>query len=104
MVVDVTTQWRRESNNRSVERRIETGGGKLAEVLVSEGKISPEQLEEALAIQRDDGRRQLGEILLSMGYASKADLARALAKRLRLEFVEITERDVERGVATLVDR
>jgi type IV pilus assembly protein PilB len=87
-----------------MDKKVETGGSKLAEVLVSEGKISPEQLEEALAVQRDDGRRQLGDILLSMGYASKADLARALAKRLRLEFVELTERDVERGVATLVDR
>jgi type IV pilus assembly protein PilB len=85
-------------------KRVETGGSKLGEVLVSEGKISPEQLEEALAIQREDGRRQLREILVSMGYASEVDLARALAKRLRLEFVEITERDVERGAAALVDR
>jgi type IV pilus assembly protein PilB len=91
-------------DKRVETKRVETGGSKLGEVLVSEGKISPEQLEEALAIQREDGRRQLREILVSMGYASEVDLARALAKRLRLEFVEITERDVERGAAALVDR
>jgi type IV pilus assembly protein PilB len=91
-------------DKRVETKRVETGGSKLGEVLVSEGKISPEQLEEALAIQREDGRRQLREILISMGYASEVDLARALAKRLRLEFVEITERDVERGAAALVDR
>src|SRR5918995_5987687 len=104
MVVDTTAQWRRESSDRGMDRRVETAAGKLGEVLVAEGKIPPEQLEEARAAQLADGRRQLGEVLLSMGYASKADLARALAKRLRLEFVEITERDVEREVATLVDR
>ncbi|MCA1718024.1 MAG: Flp pilus assembly complex ATPase component TadA, partial [Actinobacteria bacterium] len=75
----------------------------LGEVLVSEGKISPEQLKEALSAQREDPRT-LGVLLLSMGYVSKADLAEALAKRLRLEYLEITERDVDRGAASLVDR
>jgi hypothetical protein len=55
--------------------------------LVSEGKITPEQLEEALAIQRKGGG-ELGEVLHSLGHGSKADLAKALAKRLRLEYVE----------------
>jgi type IV pilus assembly protein PilB len=103
MVVDVTTQWRRESNNRAVDKRVETGVGKLGEVLVGEGKITLEQLEEARALQRDEGR-QLDEILISMGYICKVDLAEALAKRLRLEYVEITEQDVDRSAATLVDR
>ena len=102
-MVDVTTQWRRESNNQAVERRVETGSSKVGEALVSEGKISPEQLEEARAIQREDGR-QLDEILISMGHVSKGDLGEALAKRLRLEYVEITEQDVDRSAATLVDR
>jgi type IV pilus assembly protein PilB len=107
--MDATTQGRRESDDQGMDKRLETkrlesSGSKLGEVLVSEGKISPEQLEEALAIQTGDGRRQLREILVSLGYASEDDLARALAKRLRLEFVEITEHDVERGAAALVDR
>ena len=102
-MVDVTTQWRRESNNRAVDKRVETGVGKLGEVLVGEGKITLEQLEEARALQRDEGR-QLDEILISMGYICKVDLAEALAKRLRLEYVEITEQDVDRSAATLVDR
>jgi len=54
--------------------------------LVWEGKITPEQLEEALAMQRK-GEGELGEVLRSLGHASKADLAKALAKRLRLEYV-----------------
>jgi type IV pilus assembly protein PilB len=107
--MDATTQGRRESDDQGMDKRLETkrlesSGSKLGEVLVSEGKISPEQLEEALVIQTGDGRRQLREILVSLGYASEDDLARALAKRLRLEFVEITEHDVERGAAALVDR
>jgi type IV pilus assembly protein PilB len=86
-----------------VDKKVEVGGSKLGEVLVTEGKISPEELEEALTIHREDGR-QLGEILVSMGSVSKTDLAEALAKRLRLEYVEIIEADVDRAAATLVDR
>jgi type IV pilus assembly protein PilB len=86
-----------------MEKKVETGGSKLGEVLVSEGKITPEQLEEALTIQREGGG-DLATVLLSLGHASKTDLAEALAKRLRLEYVEITEKDVERQAASLVDR
>jgi type IV pilus assembly protein PilB len=86
-----------------MERKLETGGSKLGEVLVSEGRITPEQLEVALTIQREGGG-DLGRVLLSLGHVSDVDLAAALAKRLRLEFVEITEKDVERQAASLVDR
>jgi hypothetical protein len=47
-----------------MDRKVEVGG-KLGEVLVSEGKISPEELEEALAIHREEGR-QLGEVLYGL--------------------------------------
>jgi type IV pilus assembly protein PilB len=90
-------------SDRGMEKRVETGGSKLGEMLVSEGKITPEQLEEALTIQREGGG-DLGKVLVSLGHASKADLAEALARRLRLEYVEITEKDVERQAASLVDR
>jgi type IV pilus assembly protein PilB len=76
---------------------------KLEEILLSQGKITPEQLEEALLLQQED-RRELGQILLSLGYISKVDLAKSLALRLRLEYVELTEKDKDRRAATLVDQ
>jgi hypothetical protein len=103
LAVGAKAQWRRESDGRGIDKRVECGGDKLGEALVSEGRIPPEQLEEALAIQRKGGG-ELGEVLRSLGHASKADLAKALAKRLRLEYVEMTEKDVERRAASLVDR
>ena len=54
-------------------------------------------------MQKDD-LRETGKILLSLGYVTKIDLAQALARRLRLDYVELTERDVDRGVAALVDQ
>jgi type IV pilus assembly protein PilB len=86
------------------DKRAKIGGApRIGEILVSEGKITPEQLEEALAAQQEIGER-LGAVLLSLGYIDQVDVAKALARKLRLEYVEITERDVNRQAATLVDR
>jgi type IV pilus assembly protein PilB len=84
-------------------RRLGSGGGELGEILVSEGKISREQLEEALIVQRED-TREIGRILLDLGYVGEADLARAIARRLRLRYVEFTHKDVDRRAVGLVDR
>ncbi len=84
------------------EKRGGSGGDKLGESLLAQGKITRAQLDEALSVQRHD-QRQLGQILLSAGYVSPADLAQALAHRLRLRYVELTEKDVDRSVTTVVD-
>jgi type IV pilus assembly protein PilB len=84
-------------------RRVKAGGSGLGEALVSERRISREQLEEALAVRRRDSR-ELGQILLDFGYVDEADLARVLARRLRLEYVGFSHRDVDRQAAGLVDR
>lgn len=85
------------------DRRIGGMGARIGRILVSEGKISAGQLEEALAIQREN-RGELGGVLLSLGYVNEADLARALATRLRLEFLELSENDVEAGVLGLIEQ
>ncbi len=84
-------------------KRVALGGGRVGDILLSMGKVTEEQLEHALIMQKDDPR-ELGKILLSLGYVEKKDLARALARRLRLEFVEISERDVDRAAAFLVEQ
>ena len=71
--------------------------------MLAEGKITEEQLDRALMMQKDDAR-EIGKILLSLGYVQEADLGRALARRLRLDFMKLSERDVDKGAATLVDQ
>ncbi len=84
-------------------RSIGSKAGKLGEILVTEGKITQDQLDKALDLQKND-RREIGKILLALGYISRNDLAQALARRLRLDYAELTESDVDRGVASLVDQ
>lgn len=85
------------------DRRIGGMGARIGQILLSEGKLTSGQLGEALAIQQEN-RSDLGGILLSLGYADKMDLARASATRLRMDFLELGENDVEAGVLGLVDR
>lgn len=74
----------------------------LSGILVSEGRISEEQLRLATEAQRDN--RSLGDTLVSLGYVTTTDLARATAQRLKLDFVELTEHDVDRDLLTIVDQ
>ena len=75
----------------------------IGEILVSSGVITGKQLEEAYRL----GRRQregVGKVLLSLGYVGQSDLARAIAGRLRLDFIELSVDDVDPEAACLVDR
>ena len=63
---------------------------KIGEILVSQGRITGEQLQEAISVRENDPR-DLGKILVSLGFVTPADVARALAQRLKLEYVVISE-------------
>jgi type IV pilus assembly protein PilB len=65
--------------------------------------ITGQQLEEAFRLGGQQSQ-EVGRILLSLGYVDQANLAMALARRLGLEFTEVTVKDVDRRAAGLVDR
>ena len=83
-------------------KKVGTGAEKISDVLVYQGKVSEEQVRLALEAQKDQPRKDLGKVMLSLGFISGADLAQAHAQRLGLDFVELTERDVDRDVVSLV--
>lgn len=59
----------------------------LGTLLIEEGVIDSDQLEEALRLGTDSGER-LGEVLVRMGWASEEDLARILAHQWNLRCLE----------------
>lgn len=83
-------------------KKVSTSAEKLSDVLVYQGKVSEEQMHQALEVQKGDPRKDLGRILLSLGFISSADLAQARAQRLGLDYVELSERDIDRDVVSLV--
>ena len=76
-------------------------GSKVWDVLISQGKLTEEQLQQALEYQKGKPM-ELGKALVSLGFISGADLAQAQAQRLNLGYVELTETDVDRQVINLV--
>ncbi len=73
----------------------------LGALLLRDGLISAEQLEEAL-VEKDQTGARLGEILLSRGWVDPTTLARVLAEQHGLEFVDLNEAKVDRNVAALL--
>ena len=73
----------------------------LADVLLEEGLISREDLARAQAEQRRHGR-SLGRVLLDLGLFTEAGLVSALAKHLGLDFVDLSEVDIDQIAASML--
>ena len=64
---------------------------RIGDILINEGIISPEQLDEALAKQRENKKR-LGEILVNDGYVTDETMANALCHQLGYERADLQSR------------
>ncbi|HHW25361.1 MAG TPA: Flp pilus assembly complex ATPase component TadA [Clostridiales bacterium] len=73
----------------------------LGSVLVSLGKVTSDQVLEALDIQRQTGER-LGEILVKLGYCTEEDIAKALSVRSGYRVVSLNEVGVDIAAASLI--
>lgn len=61
---------------------------RLGDLLVQQGVITAEQLKQALETQKNTGRK-LGRVLVDAGFASEEGIARALARQLGAEFIDL---------------
>lgn len=66
----------------------------LGSVLMEQGLLRPEQLNEALAEQRRTGHL-LGKLLVDMGVASEEQVAQGIARQLDLPYVDLRRFDVQ---------
>jgi type IV pilus assembly protein PilB len=73
----------------------------LGALLLREGLVSEAQLDAALQEQTSTGK-QLGRILIEMKAVDEADVVRALARQVGIEFVDLNDIAVDAGVVTLV--
>ncbi len=76
-------------------------GRKLGEILVDEGWVHAEQVEEALELQTLRPRR-LGELLLDLGYVEEEHVLRALGVQFGLEFEPNVRGQVDATLTTKV--
>ncbi|MEM8834658.1 MAG: ATPase, T2SS/T4P/T4SS family [Planctomycetota bacterium] len=68
---------------------------KLGRVLTKMGKVTREQVHEALQIQQKEGKkRKVGEILVELGYINAVDIEMALAGQAGMDFVDLSELEI----------
>jgi type IV pilus assembly protein PilB len=80
---------------------METPRIRLGELLVRAGLVTAEQLEEALAEQRRNGRR-LGSLLVESGLVSETQVTQILSQQLSVPWVSLHHIDFSRDLLNLV--
>lgn len=72
----------------------ELKGRKFGRVLVKLGKVTREQVHEALKAQQGQAGRKVGEILVDLGYITEDDIRAALAGQAGIEQVVLRDREI----------
>jgi len=73
----------------------------LGQILLEQGHITDEQLENALAEHKSTAR-SLGRTLIDLGYIKERDLVAALAEQVGLDFVDLSEHQIDPLAASLL--
>jgi len=91
--------------SRASSKESAAGGPKrkrLGEILVSLGKVKPDQVAEALKVQKDKGGA-IGAVLVDLGYCDQSDVAAALAVQMGMRRVELDELEIPQEVIEKLD-
>lgn len=69
---------------------------KLGELLQKWGKVTEEQINEALNVSKGTGKR-LGTTLVDLGYCTEDDIAKALASQFGMEYIDLDSPEAMRA-------
>jgi type IV pilus assembly protein PilB len=84
----------------AVENRMQLG-----QLLLARGVVTAEQIEKALAEQKDKGHRKLlGELLVEMGYCTENQIASALAQGYGVPYAQVTPKICDPKVIEILPR
>jgi len=73
----------------------------LGHQLIKSGVVTPEQVDEALEIQKTT-QEKLGTILVNKGYCTEEQIAKALATKTGFEFFSLNDIGIDKEAANLI--
>ena len=80
---------------------------KLGEMLVKEGLVTLDQLEQAMLVQKKEGGR-IGEVLVRLGMVNEADYVSALARQLNIPYAslksDLLKPALDQGLENLISK
>lgn len=74
---------------------------KLGELLMEEGLVDKEKLEDALKQQQGSGE-MLGEVLVRLGHVTERDIAKTVATQFALPYLAVSQYFIPKDVLTLI--
>jgi type IV pilus assembly protein PilB len=74
---------------------------KIGEFLLDESKITQEQLQNALEVQKNEPGK-LGSILIRLGYVTEEDIAQALSKQFGYPSINLSKFDIDERILELI--
>ncbi|HPL54683.1 MAG TPA: GspE/PulE family protein [Bacillota bacterium] len=75
---------------------------RLGDMLVSSGKLSREQLEEAINLQKTEKTKRLGEIIVELGYTSEEDVLKMIEEQLGIPILDLANYNVNPKATAMV--
>jgi len=62
---------------------------RVGDILIAEGLVTRQQVDEALASQKTGKRKKIGELLVECGFVSEDQILAALSTKFRMQFVKL---------------
>ena len=81
---------------------VRKGKKRIGDILVEEGILTEEQLEEALKAAKA-GNKKIGEAITDLGFATEQDIAEALSSQLGFEYVNLSTVHIPDNVLSLIN-
>lgn len=81
---------------------VRKGKKRIGDILVEEGILTEEQLEEALKAAKAENKK-IGEAITDLGFASEQDIAVALSSQLGFEYVNLSTVHIPDNVLSLIN-
>lgn len=77
---------------------------RIGDILIEKGYVTEEQMQQALAWQKEHRDKRVGQILMELGFVSEAQVLDALASRLHLEIIDVAQQNVDLHAVGMVNR
>ncbi len=77
---------------------------RIGEILEERGAVTPEQMKEALAYQKEHRDKRIGQILIELQFVTEQQVLEALASRLELEIVDVASQHVDLEAVAMIDK
>ena len=81
---------------------VRKGKKRIGDILVEEGILTEEQLEEALKATKAENKK-IGEAITDLGFATEQDIAEALSSQLGFEYVNLSTVHIPDNVLSLIN-